>query len=123
MSDRIKLAVLGGSSVASPELIRALAACQPPDGRPVEVVLLGRTAAKLATVAAICARLVAESKVPITIRHDTNLRRGLEGAVYVLNQVRVGGYEARAYDESFPQAFGIPGEETWGPGGMNNARR
>jgi 6-phospho-beta-glucosidase len=123
MSDRIKLAVLGGSSVAAPELIRALAACQPPDGRPVEIVLLGRTAAKLAAVAAVCARLAAQSTLPITVRHDTNLARGLEGAGYVLNQVRVGGYAARAYDESFPQAFGIPGEETWGPGGMNNARR
>ncbi|HEY5669461.1 MAG TPA: hypothetical protein VIS10_05645, partial [Anaerolineales bacterium] len=40
-----------------------------------------------------------------------------------LNQVRVGGYAARAYDESFPQSFNLPGEETYGPGGMNNALR
>jgi 6-phospho-beta-glucosidase len=94
----------------------------------VEVVLLGRNSAKLEAVAGMCARLAAaangtQAAAPITVRHTTDLRRGLEGADYVLNQVRVGGYEARAYDEAFPQAFGIPGEETWGPGGLNNARR
>jgi 6-phospho-beta-glucosidase len=35
----------------------------------------------------------------------------------------VGGYAARSYDESFPHQFGLPGEETFGPGGMNNALR
>ena len=45
MTDTIKLAVLGGSSVASPELIRALA--ERADRPPMEVVLLGRTGHKL----------------------------------------------------------------------------
>ena len=47
MPDRIKLAVLGGSSVASPELIRALG--ERADRPPMEVVLLGRTGCKSAT--------------------------------------------------------------------------
>ena len=45
MPDTIKLAVFGGSSVASPELIRALA--ERADRPPMEVVLLGRTGHKL----------------------------------------------------------------------------
>jgi 6-phospho-beta-glucosidase len=41
----------------------------------------------------------------------------------ILNQVRVGGLTARAFDESFPHDFGMPGEETIGPGGFANALR
>jgi 6-phospho-beta-glucosidase len=89
----------------------------------MEVMLLGRTADKLERVAALSKRLAEHASVPLTVNHTTDLRFGLEGSDYVLNQIRVGGYEARAYDESFPQAFGIPGEETFGPGGMNNALR
>ncbi len=121
MPDRIKLAVLGGSSVATPELIRALS--ERADRPPMEVVLLGRTGHKLEKVAALSARLADRAAVPLTVTHTTDLQRGLEGADYVLNQIRVGGYQARAYDESFPHAFGLPGEETFGPGGMNNALR
>jgi hypothetical protein len=54
MTRRIKLAVLGGSSVATPELIRALSehAARPP----MEVVLLGRTGHKLEGAAFLAAR-------------------------------------------------------------------
>ena len=121
MTDRIKLAVLGGSGVASPELIGALSARA--DRPPMEVTLIGRTGHKLERVAALSARLAAHARVPLTVTHTTDLQKGLEGADYVLNQVRVGGYQARAHDESFPHQFGIPGEETFGPGGMNNALR
>lgn len=120
-SDRIRLAVLGGSSVASPQLVQALR--QRADRPATEIVLIGRTAEKLERVAAVCARLAEGASPPIEISATTELEAGLEGADYILNQVRVGGYRARAYDESFPQAFGIPGEETFGPGGMNNALR
>ncbi len=121
MSDTMKLAVLGGSSVATPTLIQALAARA--DRPPMHVALLGRSAGKLAAVAAFSARLAARAAVPLAISHTTDLEVGLAGADYVLNQVRVGGYRARAEDESFPHAFGLPGEETFGPGGMNNALR
>jgi len=45
MTDRMRLAALGGSSVASPELIRALS--EHADRPPMEVVLIGRTGHKL----------------------------------------------------------------------------
>ena len=121
MQGTIRLTVLGGSGVATPELLRALAAR--PDRPAMEIVLHGRTREKLESVAAVCGRLAAQASPPLTVRHTTDLAESLEGAHYVLNQIRVGGYAARRYDETFPQAFGIPGEETFGPGGMNNARR
>ena len=121
MTGTLKLAVLGGSSVATPQLIETLS--RRSDRPSMEVVLLGRTAPKLERVAAVSSRLASRSPVPLAILHTTDLQTGLEGADYILNQVRVGGYQARAFDESFPRAYGLPGEETYGPGGMNNALR
>src|SRR3989304_3708597 len=114
MQGTIRLTVLGGSGVATPERPR----------RPArEIARPGRTLEKLESGAAVGGRLAAQASPPLTVRHTTDLAESLEGAHYVLNQIRVGGYAARRYDETFPQAFGIPGEETFGPGGMNNARR
>jgi len=121
MQDKVKLAVLGGSSIASPILVQDL--LDRKDRPPFEVCLIGRTRPKLEKVAAACANLAENAEPQLTITHETELPEGLDGADYILNQIRVGGYKARAYDERFPKQFGIPGEETFGPGGMNNAKR
>ena len=121
MANTYILAVLGGSGVATPCLVQALASCS--KRPPMEVRLLGRTASKLSLVASLADKLASKADIALTVRHTTDLARGLDGVDMVLNQIRVGGYEARAIDESFPHTFGIPGEETFGPGGMNNARR
>jgi 6-phospho-beta-glucosidase len=85
--------------------------------------LWGRSAEKLERVLAVCQEMVREAQPPMVIAATTDLREALIGADYVLNQVRVGGLEARAHDETFPQALGMPGEETVGPGGFANALR
>ena len=121
MREQYKLAVLGGSSIASPVLIQDL--LDRADRPPLEVCLIGRTKPKLEQVAAACEKLAENSGPPLSVTHETDLSKGLDGADYILNQIRVGGYKARAYDERFPKQFGIPGEETFGPGGMNNAKR
>ena len=116
-----KLTVLGGSSIASPMLIQEMLLRE--DRPPFEVCLVGRTKPKLEKVAAACAALAENAQIPLKISFETDLEKGLSGADYILNQIRVGGYKARAYDERFPKQFGIMGEETFGPGGMNNAKR
>lgn len=125
-----RLTVLGGSSVASPELIRALAATpvpastvssSPPAPR-LEIVLHGRQAEKLDIVGRVCARMVGAGD-QLTVRWTTDLASALDGADVVLVQVRVGGYRARAFDETFPHEVGLPGEETMGPGGFANSLR
>lgn len=116
-----KFTVLGGSSIAVPELISALIPHMI-DGREMQVVLHGRDAHKLELVGRVC-KLMASSVDGLTVETTTNLEAALTGADYVLNQVRVGGLDARAYDETFPHRWGIPGEETVGPGGAANALR
>jgi len=121
VSEMIRLAVLGGSGVATPELVDVLAAA--PNRPAMHVALIGRTVEKLDRVGALCARLAEGTDPPLEVSTHTDLAEGVAGSDYILLQIRVGGYEARAGDETFPRKFGIPGEETFGPGGMNNALR
>lgn len=114
------LVVLGGSSVASPELVSSLLSHA--SEFPFRVTLVGRNENKLARVGNICARL-AEPSPNLCVEWTTDAPRALGGAHFVLNQIRVGGLSARAFDESFPHQFDIPGEETVGPGGFTNALR
>ena len=121
-----RLVVLGGSGASTPELGGALTAWPADIARrpPLTVVLQGRSADKLAIVArAFRERLDGTGGAPIHVEATVDLERALDGADAVLNQVRIGGLAARAFDESFPRAFGIPGEETMGPGGFANALR
>lgn len=117
----VKFTVLGGSSVAVPELISALAP-HIHSGRELCVVLHGRDAAKLETVGKVCQQM-ASSVSGFEVEFTTDLKRALKDADYVLNQVRVGGFAARGYDETFPHRWNIPGEETVGPGGAAYAMR
>lgn len=121
----VTLAVLGGSGVATPALVAALldwAATS--ETRPeMRVMLLGRSAEKLERVRAVCEQMTRDARPAMPVEATTDLRGGLRGADFVLNQMRVGGLEARAHDETYPQALGYPGEETVGPGGFANALR
>lgn len=115
-----KLTVLGGSSIATPELFNALAAAA--ECPALRVLLHGRDADKLERVGRICTIIIGRAD-DLHVEWTTDLAHALDGADVVLNQVRVGGLSARAFDESFPHAFDIPGEETVGPGGFANALR
>lgn len=121
----MRLVILGGSASSTPELLDALAAWPGgPERRPdLTVVLVGRDETKLELVARGCRARPIGPGAPVAVEMETNRRRALDGADVVLNQVRVGGLDARAFDESFPRDFGLPGEETMGPGGFANALR
>lgn len=119
----ITVAVLGGSGVATPELFHALLGWSENIRPELRIVLLGRSTHKLEQVRSIGQQIVRNAYPRISIEATTDWRTGLAGADYALNQVRVGGLEARAQDETFPQALGLPGEETIGAGGFANAVR
>ncbi len=121
----MRLVVLGGSGSSTPELFDALSDWPGGVARrpPLEVVLVGRSVDKLCVVANACRSRIATGGPRVEVATSTDRRAALQRADVVLNQVRVGGYAARAFDESFPWAFGLPGEETMGPGGFANARR
>jgi 6-phospho-beta-glucosidase len=121
----IRIAVLGGSSVSTPQLAEALAGWAGESGHNVELVLIGRSKDKLRTVGAACSRVAADTPggAGVTVRWSVDVDDGVAGADVILNQVRVGGLQARVFDVRFPWRLGLPGEETMGPGGFSNACR
>jgi len=119
------IAVLGGSSVSTPQFAEALADWAGRTERRLDLVLVGRSEDKLETTTSACRRVLAQTGggAVLEVRWSSSVDRGLDGADVVLNQVRVGGLQARAFDERFPRELGLPGEETMGPGGFSNATR
>jgi 6-phospho-beta-glucosidase len=122
VSQRTKLVVWGGSAMATPELIDALRQGLLPS-EALDVVLVGRSADKLKLVGDLCCRMADAVQSDLQVSYTTDGEAALPGADYILSQVRVGGLEGRAFDESFPREIGLPGEETVGPGGFSNALR
>ena len=122
MSDRIKLAVLGGSALATPLLFDGMARAKAVAA--YDAILYGRDPERLDLVARVSNDLVSRHPgTDIRVRLTQDLGEAVEGAAFIVNQMRVGGLEGRLFDEAFPRAFGLPGEETVGPGGFNNTRR
>jgi 6-phospho-beta-glucosidase len=119
----MKIAILGGSSVGTPELVLALRRqfAQPP-AEAITLVLHGRSADRLSAVGRAAAAL-AESCTWLRIATTTDLAEAVSDARVIVNQVRVGGLSARADDETFPLAHDMLGEETVGAGGFANAAR
>jgi 6-phospho-beta-glucosidase len=122
VTQRTKLVVWGGSAMATPELIDALRQGLLPS-EALDVVLVGRSADKLKLVGDVCRRMADAVESDLHVSYTTDGEAALPGADYILSQVRVGGLEARAFDESFPREIGLPGEETVGPGGFSSALR
>jgi len=107
----MKIAILGGSGIATPQLIDELACRLGPE---LTACLIGRSHDKLQIVAAAARR----RNPGVRIITASSVADGVSGADLVLNQVRVGGLDGRAWDEKAPTEFGMIGEETVGAGGF-----
>jgi 6-phospho-beta-glucosidase len=122
MSGRIRVTVLGGSALGTPILVQVMGRMGAQAA--YDLVFHGRDEERLGLVKQVSdAILQASPGLDVRTFTTTSLEQALQGADFCLNQVRAGGLEGRAVDETFPRPFGIPGEETVGPGGFNNSRR
>ncbi|MFC4035411.1 6-phospho-beta-glucosidase [Streptomyces polygonati] len=118
----MKLAVVGGGSTYTPELIDGFARLR--DTLPVEeLVLVDPAADRLELVGGLARRIFAKQGHPGTITTTADLEAGVEGADAVLLQLRVGGQAARNEDETWPLECGCVGQETTGAGGLAKALR
>ncbi len=115
-----RFAILGGSSVYTPELILSIISH---NVHVKEIVLIGRSERKLSVVVAFCRRLFNKTGFPVHVEGTTNVKQGVAGATYVLNNIRVGGMKARIQDERLPPLMGMIGDECVGAGGFANAMR
>jgi 6-phospho-beta-glucosidase len=117
-----KLAVLGGGSTYTPELIDGFARLR--DQLPIaELVLVDPDAHRLELVGGLARRIFARQGHPGTITTTADLDAAVDGADAVLLQLRVGGQAAREQDETWPLECGCVGQETTGAGGLAKALR
>ncbi|MFE3859484.1 6-phospho-beta-glucosidase [Streptomyces goshikiensis] len=118
----MKLAVVGGGSTYTPELIDGFARLR--DTLPVsELVLIDPAAERLELIGALARRIFARQDHPGLITTTSDLDAGVAGADAVLLQLRIGGQAARLQDETWPLECGCVGQETTGAGGLAKALR
>ncbi len=118
----MKLAVIGGGSSYSPELVDGL--FERLDRIPVtEVWMMDPNLERLEITAGLAQRMSERHGNPFTVHLTTDLREAVKGAKYVVTQLRVGGIQARIRDEKLGLRHNIIGQETTGVGGFCCALR
>ncbi|MFE2552671.1 6-phospho-beta-glucosidase [Streptomyces sp. NPDC059355] len=118
----MKLAVVGGGSTYTPELIDGFARLR--DTLPIgELVLIDPATDRLDLIGALARRIFAKQGHPGRVTTTADLDAGVEGADAVLLQLRIGGQAARLQDETWPLECGCVGQETTGAGGLAKALR
>ncbi|MEX2981501.1 6-phospho-beta-glucosidase [Streptomyces sp. C36] len=118
----MKLAVVGGGSTYTPELVDGIARLRAT--LPVtELVLVDPDAERLEPVGALSRRILARQDHPARVSWTADLDAAADGADAVLLQLRVGGQAARHQDETWPLECGCVGQETTGAGGLAKALR
>jgi 6-phospho-beta-glucosidase len=114
----MKLTVIGAGSTYTPELVSHLSRL--PVG---EVALHDIDAERLDVVGGLAERMLAKQDYDGALVRTGDLDRALDGAAFVLFQIRVGGQQARLRDETVPLRCSCIGQETTGAGGFAKAMR
>jgi 6-phospho-beta-glucosidase len=116
----MKIAVVGGGSTYTPELVDGFARLFPDVS---ELVLIDPARERLGVVGPFAARIFRHYGHPGKVTFTDDLDAGLTDASVVIIQLRVGGQQARISDETFPLDCGRIGQETTGAGGLAKALR
>jgi len=116
----MKIAVVGGGSTYTPELVDGFARLFPDVS---ELALIDPARERLGVVGPFAARIFRHYGHPGKVTFTDDLDAGLADASIVVIQLRVGGQRARISDETFPLDCGRIGQETTGAGGLAKALR
>jgi 6-phospho-beta-glucosidase len=114
----MKIAVVGAGSTYTPELVSGLTRVELD-----ELALMDVDAERLAVVGGLARRMLGNAGYTGGLALTGDLDAAVEGASFVLVQIRVGGQAARLRDETIPLACGCIGQETTGAGGFAKALR
>jgi 6-phospho-beta-glucosidase len=114
----MRVAVIGAGSTYTPELVSGLSAL------PVDhLALHDLDAERLDVVGGLAGRMLRRTGFGGRLTSTCDLDEAVEGADFVLIQIRIGGQSARLSDETRPLACGCIGQETTGAGGFAKAMR
>ena len=118
----MKVAVIGGGSTYTPELVSGLLAFRA--SLPIsELWLMDVDDERLEIVGSFAQRIVAMQGQPFDVHLTDDRRQTIRDASYIITQIRVGGMAARREDEYLGRRHGLIGQETTGIGGMSKALR
>lgn len=118
----LKVAVFGGGSTYTPELVNGFLARH--EQFPLnELWLMDIDKERLDIVGGFAQRMVEFKGSPFKVVLTTDQREAVRDADYVTTQLRVGHMEARRRDEYLGLRHGLVGQETTGVGGMGKALR
>jgi 6-phospho-beta-glucosidase len=118
----MKVCVIGAGSTYTPELVSGLAREREQLGV-TQLALHDIDTERLEVVGGLARRMLARDGFDGGLIETGDLDRALDGASFVLIQIRVGGQAARLLDETVPLACGCIGQETTGAGGLAKALR
>ncbi len=118
----LKVAVIGGGSTYTPELVNGF--IERMSQFPLDQLwLMDVDEERLNIVGQFTKQMASAKNAHFEIKLTTDQRQAIEGASYVITQLRVGQMEARREDEYLGKRYGIVGQETTGIGGMAKALR
>jgi 6-phospho-beta-glucosidase len=118
----MKITVVGGGSTYTPELVSGLSSERARiDVR--DLVLHDIDEQRREVVGGLAKRMLDRQGYDGALTITDDLDAALDGADFVLIQIRVGGQEARLSDETVPLVCGCIGQETTGAGGLGKALR
>ena len=119
---KLKITIIGAGSTYTPELMEGI--IQRITVLPVtEIALMDIHHRKLEIVGNLCERMIEKAGLKIKLVLTLNLEEALDGADFVLAQIRVGQLACRVLDEKIPLKYGLIGQETTGIGGFFKALR
>ena len=118
----MKICIIGAGSPYTPELIERLSEMR--EALPVsEIALMDIDEKRLDIMHGFSLRFAAGLGFPVEITKSTDQKCAISGATFVNTQIRVGGNQARVWDERIPLSMGLIGQETTGAGGFAKALR
>lgn len=124
MDSFIKIAVIGGGSSYTPELIEGIIKRNAVlKVNEIALVDIPAAAEKLMIIKELIERMISKSRLDIKVIETFDRQKALEGCSYVITQFRQGGLAGRVLDERIPLKYDVVGQETTGPGGFSLALR
>lgn len=118
----LKLTVIGAGSTYTPEIVEGLINRR--ETLPMKTLcFMDIDREKMGVVAGLVTRMLDKAGFKGEFIQTDDLGQALDGADYVIAQIRVGGLAARIQDEKIPLKYHLLGQETTGIGGFMKALR
>lgn len=118
----ITVAVIGSGSTYCPELVDGFIKAQS-SLKLKKISFMDIDERKRTIVGNLCLRMLKKAGIECETLLTDNLDEALQGADFVVTQIRVGMLHARYLDETIPLKYDLIGQETTGMGGFFKALR